>query len=48
MTDTEIKKETTYKVDRKSEAERDAEDAGDKVKAGARALGNKIEDPDRD
>ncbi len=48
MTDTEIKKETTYKVDRKSEAERDAEDAGDNIKAGARALGKKVEDPDRD
>jgi hypothetical protein len=24
------------------------EDAGDKIKAGARAMGSKIEDPDRD
>jgi len=48
MTDVEVKKETTYKVDRKSEAERDVEDAGDKIKAGARALGKKVEDPDRD
>lgn len=48
MTDVEVKKETTYKVDRKSEPERDLEDAGDKIKAGARALGKKAEDPDRD
>lgn len=47
MTD-EVKKETTYKVERKSETERDLEDAGDKIKAGARALGKKAEDPDRD
>lgn len=48
MTDVEVKKETTYKVDRKNEAEKDLEDAGDKIKAGARALGKKVEDPDRD
>jgi hypothetical protein len=48
MTDVEVEKETTYKVDRKGEAERDLEDAGDKVKAGAKALGKKVEDPDRD
>jgi hypothetical protein len=48
MTDVEVEKETTYKVDRKGEAGRDLEDAGDKVKAGAKALGKKTEDPDRD
>jgi hypothetical protein len=35
-------------VDTKSEAERDLEDAGDKMKAGAKAMGAKMEDPDRD
>jgi hypothetical protein len=35
-------------VDTKSEAERDLGDAGDKIKAGAKAMGAKIEDPDRD
>ncbi|HEY7108742.1 MAG TPA: hypothetical protein VH415_04880 [Nitrososphaeraceae archaeon] len=47
MTDeVEIKSET--KVERKGEIEQDLENAGDKIKAGAKALGNKIEDPDRD
>jgi hypothetical protein len=47
MTDeVEIKSET--KVDRKGETEQDLENAGDKIKAGAKALGKKIEDPDRD
>jgi hypothetical protein len=31
-----------------SEARRDAEDAGDKIKAGAKAIGKKAEDPNRD
>lgn len=31
-----------------SEARRDAEDVADKIKAGAKALGKKVEDPDRD
>lgn len=31
-----------------SEARRDAEDAGDKIKAGAKALGKKVENPDKD
>ncbi len=31
-----------------SEARRDAEDTGDKIKAGAKALGKKVEDPDKD
>jgi hypothetical protein len=47
MTDeVEIKSET--KVDRKSETEQDLESAGDKIKAGAKALGKQIDDPDRD
>ena len=47
MTDeVEIKSET--KVDRKGETEQDLENAADKIKAGAKAFGKKIEDPDRD
>ena len=42
------KEEVRREVDRKSEAERDLEDAGDKMKAGAKAVGAKVEDPDRD
>lgn len=48
MTDVEVKKKVEYKVDRKSEAEKDVEDVGDKMKAGARAIGSKMKDPDRD
>jgi hypothetical protein len=42
------KEEVRREVDRKSEAERDLEDVGDKMKAGAKAMGAKVEDPDRD
>jgi hypothetical protein len=42
------KEEVRREVDTKSEAERDLEDAGDKIKAGARAMGAKMDDPDRD
>jgi hypothetical protein len=42
------KEEVSREVDTKSEAERDLGDAGDKIKAGAKAMGAKIEDPDRD
>ncbi len=42
------KEEVKREVDTKSEAEQDLEDAGDKMKAGARAMGAKMEDPDRD
>jgi hypothetical protein len=31
-----------------SEARRGVEDAGDKIKAGAKAIGKKVEDPNRD
>jgi hypothetical protein len=48
MTDVEVEKETKYKVERKGEAERTLEDTGDKIQAGAKALGKKIEDPDKD
>lgn len=46
--DYEVKKKVEYSVDRKGEAGRDMEDAADKVKAGAKAVGNKLSDPDRD
>jgi len=39
-----VKKKVEYDVERKSEAERDLEDAGDKVKAGAKAVANKAKD----
>jgi hypothetical protein len=42
------KEEVRREVDTKSEAGQDLEDAGDKMKAGAKAMGAKMEDPDRD
>ena len=49
MTDEfEVKSKTKYEVDTKGDTERDIEDAGDKIKAGAKAVANKIKDPDRD
>jgi hypothetical protein len=42
------KEEVRREVDTKSEAKQDLEDAGDKIKAGARAMGAKMDDPDRD
>ena len=42
------KEEVRREVDTKSEAEQDLGDAGDKIKAGARAMGAKMDDPDRD
>jgi hypothetical protein len=48
MTDVEVKKETKYKIDTESDAENDLEDVGDKIKAGAKAVGSKIKDPDKD
>ena len=42
------KEEVKREVDTKSEAERDLKDAGDKMKAGAKAMGAKMKDPDRD
>jgi hypothetical protein len=48
MTDEfEVESKTKYKVDDKTQTERDLEDAGDKIKAGAKAVTNKIKDPDR-
>jgi len=49
MTDeVEVKAKTKFEVDNKGDAERNLEDAGDKIKAGAKAVANKIKDPDRD
>jgi hypothetical protein len=42
------KEEVKREVDTKSEFKQDLEDAGDKMKAGAKAMGAKMEDPDRD
>jgi hypothetical protein len=42
------KEEVRREVDTKSEAKGDLQDAGDKMKAGAKAMGAKMEDPDRD
>jgi hypothetical protein len=47
MGDYEIKKETEFE-DTKTDAEEELEDAGDKVKAGAKAFGKKVADPDKD
>ena len=41
--------EFEVKSDTKSDTEEDLENAGDKIKAGAKAVGlNKIKDPDKD
>lgn len=49
MTDEfEVKSKTKYEVDTKCDTERNLEDAGDKIKAGAKAVANKIKDPNRD
>jgi hypothetical protein len=42
------KEEVKREVDTKSEVKQDLEDAGDKMKAGAKAMGAKMKDPDRD
>jgi hypothetical protein len=42
------KEEVKREVDTKSDAERDLEDVGDKMKAGAKAMGARMKDPDRD
>ena len=47
MGDYEIKKETEFE-DAKTDTEEELEDAGDKVKAGAKAFGKKVADPDKD
>lgn len=49
MTDNfEVKSETKSRIENKSDAERHVEDAGDKLKAGAKAVANKIKNRDRD
>jgi hypothetical protein len=40
--------EKVVQVERKSGAEDDMDNASDKVKAGAKAMGKKVTDPDRD
>ena len=47
LEDYEIKKETEFE-DTKTDTEEELEDAGDKVKAGAKAFGKKVADPDKD
>ena len=47
MGDYKIKEETEFEVG-KTDAEEELEDAGDKIKAGAKAFGKKVVDPDRD
>ena len=47
MEDYDIKKETEIE-DTKTDTEEALEDAGDKVKAGAKAFGKKVADPDKD
>lgn len=44
----DIKKETEYKVDSETDYDDSDEGAGDKIKAGLKAVGKKIQDPDRD
>jgi hypothetical protein len=48
MTEFEIKKKTTYEIDRKGELEKDLENTSDKVQAAAKAVVNKVKDPHRD
>lgn len=43
-----VEEKVEYKVEKKSGAEHDIANAADKVKAGAKAMGKKVTDPDRD
>jgi len=43
-----VKKEVKFDVDKKGDTEKGLEDAGDKIQAGAKELGKKVSDPDRD
>ncbi len=43
-----IKKETKYTIERKGELQKDAEEAADVVKAGTKAVFNKLDDSYRD
>lgn len=44
----DLEEKVEYKVERKSGAADDMDNAVDKVKAGAKAMGKKVTDPDRD
>ena len=44
----DIEEKVEYKVEKKSGAEHDIDNAAEKVKAGAKAMGKKVTDPDRD
>jgi len=44
----DLEEKVEYKVERKSGAADDMDNAADKVKAGAKAMGKKVTDPDRD
>lgn len=39
---------TEYEIKKKGEVEKHLEDASDKVQAGAKAVVNKVKDPDKD
>jgi len=43
LTDMRVKKEVKYKIVRKGELQKDVEDAADKVKGGAKAVFNKLD-----
>jgi hypothetical protein len=44
----DIKKKTTFELDRKGETERNLEVASDKIQPVAKAVANKAKDPDSD
>jgi hypothetical protein len=44
----DVEEKVEYKVERKSGVEHDVDNAVNKVKAGAKAMGKKVTDPDRD
>ena len=44
----DVEEKVEYAVKKKCGAEHDIANAADKVKAGAKAMGNKVTDPDRD
>ena len=44
----DVEEKVEYKVERKSDAADDTESAADKMKAGAKAMGKKVTNPDRD
>ena len=48
MTDIEGKKKVEYNAERKAETDRDLKYLVDKIKTDARAVGNKVKDPDTD